>query len=33
VVCFRHRPGGMDAARLDGHNQAVLKAVQLARLS
>ena len=29
VVCFRHRPGGMDPARLDGHNQAVLKAVQL----
>jgi hypothetical protein len=29
VVCFRHRPGGMDPGRLDGHNQAVLKAVQL----
>jgi glutamate/tyrosine decarboxylase-like PLP-dependent enzyme len=29
VVCFRHRPGGMDPDRLDGHNQAVLKAVQL----
>jgi glutamate/tyrosine decarboxylase-like PLP-dependent enzyme len=34
VVCFRHRPGGigpggMDPARVDGHNQAVLKAVQL----
>lgn len=29
VVCFRHRPDGMDPARLDGHNQAVLKAVQL----
>jgi glutamate/tyrosine decarboxylase-like PLP-dependent enzyme len=29
VVCFRHRPAGMDPARLDGHNQAVLKAVQL----
>jgi len=29
VVCFRHRPGGMSPARLDEHNQAVLKAVQL----
>jgi aromatic-L-amino-acid decarboxylase len=29
VVCFRHRPGGTDPASLDGHNQAVLKAVQL----
>ena len=32
VVCFRHRPGGMAPARLDGHNQAVLKAVQLGGL-
>ena len=29
VVCFRHRPSGKDPAALDGHNQAVLKAVQL----
>jgi glutamate/tyrosine decarboxylase-like PLP-dependent enzyme len=29
VVCFRHRPAGMDPSRLDGHNQAVLRAVQL----
>jgi glutamate/tyrosine decarboxylase-like PLP-dependent enzyme len=34
VVCFRHRPAGMDPARLDSagldrHNRAVLKAVQL----
>jgi glutamate/tyrosine decarboxylase-like PLP-dependent enzyme len=34
VVCFRHRPAGMDPGRLDPHwldrhNQAVLKAVQL----
>jgi len=29
VVCFRHRPGRMGPASLDGHNQAVLKAVQL----
>ena len=32
VVCFRHRPGGMDPARLDGHNRAVLRAVQLGGL-
>ena len=34
MVCFRHRPAGMDPAGLDPagldrHNQAVLKAVQL----
>ncbi len=32
VVCFRHRPGGMNPARLDGHNRAVLRAVQLGGL-
>jgi aromatic-L-amino-acid decarboxylase len=29
VVCFRHRPPGLDPGRLDAHNQALLRAVQL----
>jgi glutamate/tyrosine decarboxylase-like PLP-dependent enzyme len=29
VVCFRHRPPGLDPGQLDAHNQALLRAVQL----